>query len=110
MSSDYILPLADQHATLDVAGGKGASLARLANAGLPVPAGFHITTSAYRRFVQDNNLQPRILAALQAADPAQPSTLESASRNIAELFAQVAMPQPIAVAIAQAYEALSRQS
>jgi phosphoenolpyruvate synthase/pyruvate phosphate dikinase len=28
-------------------GGKGASLARLARAGFPVPPGFHVTTGAY---------------------------------------------------------------
>ncbi|NUT52453.1 MAG: pyruvate, phosphate dikinase, partial [Saccharothrix sp.] len=45
-----VLPLAHADADLETVGGKGASLARLAAAGLPVPAGFHITTHAYRRF------------------------------------------------------------
>ncbi|SMC90016.1 PEP/pyruvate-binding domain-containing protein [Lentzea albidocapillata] len=43
-----ILPLDDPRAVLAVAGGKGESLARLIRAGLPVPAGFHLTTRAYR--------------------------------------------------------------
>ncbi|HEY2592587.1 MAG TPA: PEP/pyruvate-binding domain-containing protein, partial [Chloroflexota bacterium] len=43
------LPLASDQATLDLVGGKGASLARLAAAGLPVPDGFLLTTAAYRR-------------------------------------------------------------
>ncbi|WP_394617937.1 PEP/pyruvate-binding domain-containing protein [Lentzea sp. JNUCC 0626] len=46
--SPLILPLDDPRATLATAGGKGASLARLVTAGLPVPAGFHLTTRAYR--------------------------------------------------------------
>ena len=46
-----VLPLDDPAADLATAGGKGASLARLARAGLPVPAGFHVTTEAYRAFV-----------------------------------------------------------
>src|SRR5438309_1044647 len=33
----------------DAVGGKGLSLGRLAAAGLPVPAGFCVTTAAYRR-------------------------------------------------------------
>ncbi|MEV8441980.1 PEP/pyruvate-binding domain-containing protein [Actinosynnema sp. NPDC051121] len=45
-----VLPLADPAADLETVGGKGASLARLAAAGLPVPDGFHLTTHAYRRF------------------------------------------------------------
>ena len=46
-----ILALDDASATLELVGGKGASLARLVAAGLPVPPGFHVTTTAYRRFV-----------------------------------------------------------
>jgi phosphoenolpyruvate synthase/pyruvate phosphate dikinase len=43
---EYILPLSDSRATLETVGGKGASLASLSRAGLPVPDGFHITTQA----------------------------------------------------------------
>ena len=45
-----ILPLASEGAILPLAGGKGANLARLAQAGLPVPDGFTITTQAYHAF------------------------------------------------------------
>jgi len=103
MNHKYVLPLADSEATLETAGGKGASLARLSNAGLPVPGGFHVTTAAYKQFVAESNLQPRILAALEAVDVAQPSTLEAASRAIQDLFAQAHIPAAIAGAIAQAY-------
>jgi phosphohistidine swiveling domain-containing protein len=106
MNSEYILTLADTRATLAVAGGKGASLARLTAAGLPVPAGFHVTTAAYRRFVAENALQPDILAALKTTDAAQPATLEAASHAIQDLFAQARMSQDIAQAIAEAYAEL----
>jgi rifampicin phosphotransferase len=106
MSLPYVLSLADSHAALETVGGKGASLARLANAGLPVPGGFHVTTTAYRQFVARNNLQPRLLEALQSADAAQPSTLEAASCAIHDLFRQAEMPREIAGAIADAYGAL----
>ena len=56
----YTLPLSDPGADLETVGGKGMSLARLANAGLPVPGGFHVTTEAYRHFVSENELQPGI--------------------------------------------------
>ncbi|MER6507311.1 PEP/pyruvate-binding domain-containing protein [Nonomuraea sp. NPDC001636] len=47
-----VIPLDDEAAAdLGTAGGKGASLARLARAGLPVPGGFVVTTRAYRSFV-----------------------------------------------------------
>lgn len=41
-----ILKLDSPLVTLERVGGKGASLARLVAAGLPVPPGFHITTHA----------------------------------------------------------------
>ena len=99
----YILPLADPEADLLTVGGKGISLAKLANAGLAVPGGFHITTAAYRHFVQHNNLQPGIAAALQTIDILQPTTLEAASTTICRLFAQAEIPDDLAQAIMTAY-------
>ena len=64
----YILPLSDPNADLETVGGKGMSLAKLANAGLPVPGGFHITTEAYRDFVDENDLAPAIQDALAEID------------------------------------------
>ncbi|MBN2385437.1 MAG: hypothetical protein JXB85_00335 [Anaerolineales bacterium] len=101
-----ILPLSDPQADLETVGGKGMSLARLARAGLPVPGGFHVTTGVYRRFVAENQLQPRILKALKAVNPARPATLEAASDAIGQLFAGAAIPADLADAIAQAYAAL----
>src|SRR5579859_5346974 len=83
-----ILALDDAAATLEQVGGKGASLARLAAAGLPVPPGFHITTAAYRRFVTEHGLQEQILAAASAVTADHPATLEEASRQIGRLFAR----------------------
>jgi Pyruvate phosphate dikinase, AMP/ATP-binding domain len=106
MSGPYTIPLADPRASLGTVGGKGASLARLSRAGLPVPGGFHITTEAYRRFVADNRLQPLILDALRKADAAQPASLETASRRIGALFSGAQIPAEIAAAISTAYAGL----
>jgi phosphoenolpyruvate synthase/pyruvate phosphate dikinase len=103
---DFILPLPDACAELSLVGGKGASLARMAAAGLPVPPGFHITTAAYRRFVAEHGLQEQILAAVSTAIPDQPATLEEASSRIGKLFAQSAMPDDIAEVIRRAYAEL----
>ena len=99
----FIVPLSDTSAGLSQVGGKGASLARLAAAGLPVPPGFHITTAAYHRFVAEYGLQEQILAAVSAAISDQPATLEEASSRIGRLFARCAMPDEIAEAIRGAY-------
>ncbi|WP_028265965.1 PEP/pyruvate-binding domain-containing protein [Arthrobacter sp. MA-N2] len=106
MTREFTLSLADPRATLENVGGKGASLARLAGWGLPVPDGFHLTCEAYRDFVADNGLEPAILDALDAADPSQPSSFETASSAISGLFAGAPMSSEIARAIAGAYARL----
>ena len=98
----YIISLSDFQATLENVGGKGMSLAKMIGAGFPVPDGFHITTESYRAFVDSNNLQARILAALKDVDPTLPSSLETASTTISRFFADATMPDEIATAIRDA--------
>ena len=102
----FVLDLADPRSSLALVGGKGASLARMAQADLPVPGGFHVTTAAYQAVVDENGLQPAILAALAQVDPTRPSTLEAASSAIRARFAQANIPPEVAGAIAQAYASL----
>jgi len=106
MDTRFILPLNSPDATVDVAGGKGASLARLASAGLSVPTGYHVTTEAYRRFVAANNLQARIAAAIERVDVSRPETLAAASQAITQLFMEATIPTEIADAVTQAYATL----
>jgi pyruvate,water dikinase len=106
MRQTYILPIADSAATLETVGGKGASLARLVTAGLPVPDGFHVTTKAYRQFIVQNDLDSIIQEALDTVDGTKPSKLESASRSITESILQSKIPPAIAADIVGAYAAL----
>ncbi|GLW94143.1 PEP/pyruvate-binding domain-containing protein [Actinokineospora globicatena] len=78
-----VLALGDPAADLAAVGGKGASLAALARAGLPVPPGFHITTAAYRAFLFPDT---------RLGDPAA--------------FIRSAMPPSVATAVEHAYTAL----
>lgn len=98
-----VLPLSDTSASLERAGGKGASLARLAAAGLPVPPGFHVTTAAYKLFVKENKLQEQILATVAEVDVERPNLLNEVSQRIAELFASGTMPEVIRREIRRAY-------
>ena len=90
---------------LESAGGKGANLAELVRAGLPVPPGFVVTTGAYREFVTANGLGDRIVALVPPVD-ADPSAYEAAARSIAELFAAGGVPDDLAAAVADAYREL----
>lgn len=103
MTKEIILQLDDPQATLETVGGKGASLARLSRAGLPVPPGFHVTTRAYQIFLQENNLQVPLREVLQNIDPDNPSDLERASKTIQALFIQGSMPARIAAELVSAY-------
>jgi pyruvate,water dikinase len=103
-----IVPLDSPLATVERVGGKAASLARLAAAGLPVPPGFHLTTSAYRRFVHENQLAGAIMSAAAGANAEVPATLESASAAIGSLFSQGKMLPDMALALSQWYQTLGK--
>jgi rifampicin phosphotransferase len=101
--SPLILPFADPNADLETVGGKGMSLANLTRAGLPVPGGFHITTSAYRSFVAENGIQSKILKSLQGADPSDTGSLDAISQAITGYFVAGRIPSEIDGAIREAY-------
>lgn len=106
----YVLPLADLQAELVAVGGKGTSLARLSRAGLPVPGGFHITTAAYRRFIEVNGLQKPVQQALALVDLGQLATQEQAHRLIDQAFSQATIPAELAAGVVEAYAALAGEN
>jgi pyruvate,water dikinase len=108
MTPPLILPLDSADASLAVAGGKGANLARLARTGLPVPRGFLLTTRAYDAYLAANHLAGPIRAALDRINPADPKGLEAASEAIRALFTAGTMPLYLAAALRDAYAALGR--
>lgn len=107
MENTYTLPFNTTEATLETAGGKGQSLSRMTATGLPVPAGFHLTISAYEYFVESNGLQATIL------DLAEPEVIEGAlsfepaSAAIQHLFDEAALPTEISDEIGRSYGALA---
>ncbi|MDP8980797.1 MAG: PEP-utilizing enzyme [Acidobacteriota bacterium] len=59
MADQYILPLrTNPAAAIEDAGGKAHNLMRLAEAGMPVPEGFVVTTGGYREWSIGNGLMP----------------------------------------------------
>ena len=102
----FILPLDTPDDRLEVVGGKGRSLARLARAGFDVPGGLHIATAAYRRFVADNALEARILALARPVLKQGVVSFEQAAADIASLFAAAELADDVRHAIAAAYGSL----
>lgn len=97
------LRLHDPQVGFALAGGKGANLARLARAGLPVPGGFILTTSAYAAFVAANGLEQQIRDLIEQTTLDDPQLLEATSATIRALFAAGTMPPAIAAALRSAY-------
>ena len=104
--SPLVLPLDAPDPELSVLGGKGASLARLAAAGFPVPDGFHVTTAAYLDFVHTTAIQQQLLDVVARAG-ADDRRLEAASRQIRKLFDGHPVPLALAAQIVDAYERLA---
>ena len=100
----YIKSLTElNQADLSIAGGKGANLGALIQAGLPVPPGFCVITSAYRAFVEANKLQLEIRQIVDATRMDDPAALDASSDAIRACFQQGEMPLALAEEIRQAY-------
>ncbi len=87
-------------------GGKNASLGELmgalTQAGIRVPNGFAITASAYREFVETNQLTPKITSQLSDWGEGQ-QPLEETGSAIRRLFRRAEFPEALASEIKQAY-------
>ena len=61
MSERYVYSLKDGDSSNRLLlGGKGANLCKMAQSGLPVPAGFVITTEVCRKYMQDPKIMDSI--------------------------------------------------
>jgi rifampicin phosphotransferase len=91
---------------LPLAGGKGANLGAMVQAGLPVPPGFVVLTHAYRVFVEQAGIQAEIERLAGAADADSQESLDAVSAQIRSLFDQNPVPRDVAEAITEAYSKL----
>ncbi len=101
--SPRTLPIESTEASLELAGGKGTNLSRLARAGFSVPDGFIITTQAYGYFVSYNHLEASISAALPLDGLTDPTALENASTHIRSCFSTSDMPADLGEEILAVY-------
>jgi pyruvate,water dikinase len=103
--ADLVLPLFQVNKDMvDAVGGKNASLGEaLTRLGLPIPAGFAITTRAYELFLAENDLVDEINKRKMELDPRDPQTVSRVSLEIQELIARGQVPAPLAEAMLAAY-------
>ncbi|MCG2624319.1 PEP-utilizing enzyme [Arthrobacter sp. I2-34] len=91
---------------LALAGGKGANLGELVQAGLPVPAGFVLLTTAYEAFIEANGIAAQILELAALPHGAALQDYEQAALRIRELFTGGRLPADVDVALRAAYRGL----
>ncbi|MHA1940607.1 MAG: PEP/pyruvate-binding domain-containing protein, partial [Candidatus Hodarchaeales archaeon] len=109
MNDKYVMSIDTKTFSLEMIGGKGKSLAKMASAGMSVPSGFYLTTSAYKDFVKKNNLQEKIINFAKPEIVGKTISFESASKNIQELINGVELSDETVKEIRHAYGELGGQ-
>lgn len=102
------LPLTAPGATLATTGGKGLNLAKLAQAGFPVPGGFIVTTAGYDAFVDGAGLAGWMAGEVAAIDAGDPESLNALSERIRARFRESTIPPELAETIRSAYAELGQ--
>jgi len=97
-------------ASILVAGGKGANLGEMTQAGFAVPSGIVVNTGSYDAVVKANNLQDKVLSIASAVLGDNPETSESASEEIKKLFVNAQIPADIEEAIVSSYASLDGEN
>jgi pyruvate, water dikinase len=100
----------DRHVT-DQVGSKMASIGEVRNRlHLSVPNGFVITSLAYQRFFEHNELQAEIDRLLQSSSMEQLDQLYALSADIQQLIIRSNVPEDLEHAILSSYQELARRS
>lgn len=89
-----------------IAGGKGASLGELTQAGIPVPPGFVILSDSFEQFIKETDLVQEIDSILGKVNHKEIHTVEFASEQIKDLIIQREIPNDIANEIKKHFKEL----
>jgi pyruvate,water dikinase len=95
----------DRH-MVDNVGGKSANLGEMASLGLPVPAGFAITTAACEAFLASAGIMDEVARRRMGLDPSDAAAVTRASEDIQRAFLDAPLPAELEQAIAAAYAEL----
>lgn len=93
----------------DIAGGKGASLGEMLNAGIPVPDGFVVLSTTFDNFLHKADLIQEIDAILESVDHKAVHSIDQASEKIQELIKHAEMPSDIAFEIEEQFKILDSE-
>ena len=81
------------------AGGKAANLGEMLRAGLPVPDGFCVTTTAFRTWLGNHATATRLVARLEGMAPEATSEIREAAASLRRELMAASLPEPVENAI-----------
>ncbi len=90
-----------------LAGGKGASLGEMTQAGIPVPPGFVLLANAFEHFITTTELAVEIDATLHTVNHEEMHTIEHASEKIKALILDADMPKDIEEEVKKCFKKLN---
>lgn len=93
----------------NIAGGKGASLGEMTQAGIPVPGGFVVLSTTFDHFLHETDLTQEIEAILKTVDHKAIHTVDAASEKIRGLIENHPVPEDIAIEIKEEFKKLGSE-
>ncbi len=93
-------------ADTSIAGGKGANLGEMVNAGLPVPPGFVVTADAYLAAMERADIRERLAELQRKTDSDDLGSTEQTAAEAQELIHKAAISDELREAIVGAYDEL----
>lgn len=92
-----------------IAGGKGASLGEMTQAGISVPPGFVVLAPAFERFLAEADLNQELDTIFHTVNHQEMRTVDLASEKIRQLITSAKMSEDIAGAIQAEFEKLGAE-
>ena len=94
---------------IGIAGGKGANLGELTQAGIPVPPGFVVTAETYEKFMEDSGINDKVLDILDQIDINDTKALQAAAEEIKSIIIETPIPDDMVMFIKEAYNQLCQR-
>ena len=94
---------------IGIAGGKGANLGELTQAGIPVPPGFVVTAQAYEYFMDEAGINDKVMSILEETDINDTKALQAAAEEIKKIIVESPIPDDLVMYIREYYNELCQR-
>ena len=106
----YVVKFEDLNKSdIGIAGGKGANLGELTQAGIPVPPGFVVTAETYQKFMEEAGINDKVMEILDDTDINDTKALQAAAEEIKKIIIETPIPEDMIMFILEAYNQLCQR-